>query len=112
MDCTRTRAFQRALRGIASLWLAGLCLAAPSWSQPPPTAAHAPAAATGDWRNPDAWKRLRLGMTPAQVVALLGEPGKVTSYYAFERWEYPDALGMRVNFDARGKLSGWGAFAR
>ena len=83
--------------------------ALPAWGQ---SEAAAQPATRGDWRDPDAWKRLRLGMSPAQVVALLGEPGKVTAYYAFERWEYPDALGLRVNFDERGRLSAWGAFAR
>jgi outer membrane protein assembly factor BamE (lipoprotein component of BamABCDE complex) len=84
-------------------------LAPQAWGQPEVSEQRT---TRGDWRDPDAWKRLRLGMSPAQVVALLGEPGKVTAYYAFERWEYPDALGLRVNFDERGRLSAWGAFAR
>ncbi len=33
-------------------------------------------------------------------------------YYAFERWEYPDALGERVDFDERGRVSVWGVLAR
>jgi outer membrane protein assembly factor BamE (lipoprotein component of BamABCDE complex) len=83
--------------------------AVPGWGEP---AATARPEERGDWRDPERWRELRLGMSPAQVVALLGEPGKVTSYYAFERWEYPDALGQRINFDERGKLSAWGPFAR
>ena len=51
-------------------------------------------------------------MTQSEVLQILGEPGKVTRYYAFERWEYPDALGQRINFDERGHLSVWGAYAR
>jgi outer membrane protein assembly factor BamE (lipoprotein component of BamABCDE complex) len=64
------------------------------------------------WQDPGRWRQLRLGMTQSEVLQILGEPGKVTRYYAFERWEYPDALGQRVNFDERSRLSVWGAYAR
>jgi hypothetical protein len=71
------------------------------------------AGAAGElWRDPGAWQRLRLGMSQADVVRTLGAPGRSTAYYGFERWEYPDALGQRVNFDDRGRLIGWGAVAR
>ncbi|MGH0028996.1 MAG: outer membrane protein assembly factor BamE domain-containing protein [Myxococcota bacterium] len=73
-------------------------------------AAVAPAAA--DWRDARSWQRLRVGMSQAQVLRILGEPGRVTHYYAFERWEYPDALGRRVNFDEKGRLVAWGDHAR
>ena len=82
----------RALAAMAALWLA------------------LPAAA--DWRDPASWRQLRVGMSRIDVLRLLGEPGKVTRYYAFERWEYPDALGERVNFDERGRLIAWGPRAR
>ncbi len=85
-----------------------MILCVPAWAQPAPTRPTP----TGDWRDPKAWRQLRLGMSPAEVVARLGEPGKVTIYYAFVRWEYPDALGLRLNFDERGRLSAWGPFAR
>jgi hypothetical protein len=64
------------------------------------------------WRDPESWRALRIGMSRYEVLRILGEPGKVTRYYAFERWEYPDALGRRLNFDERGRLSVWGALAR
>lgn len=64
------------------------------------------------WRDAGAWQRLRLGMSQADVLRILGAPGRVTSYYGFQRWEYPDALGQRVNFDERGALIVWGALAR
>jgi hypothetical protein len=51
-------------------------------------------------------------MSQAEVLHALGPPGRVTSYYGFQRWEYPDALGARVNFDDRGRLIAWGALAR
>ena len=65
-----------------------------------------------DWRSPETWQRLRVGMSQLDVLRILGEPGRITRYYAFERWEYPDALGKRVNFDERGRLLVWGARAR
>lgn len=64
------------------------------------------------WRDAAAWQRLRLGMSQADVVGILGAPGRTTAYYGFLRWEYPDALGKRVNFDERGRLISWGALAR
>lgn len=89
--------------------LALLALAAPLQvlGQPRPNAS-----AATDWRSPQSWQRLRVGMSQHDVLRILGEPGKVTRYYAFERWEYPDALGRRVNFDERGRLVAWGARAR
>lgn len=71
-----------------------------------------PLSGAGDWREPESWQQLRVGMSRFQVLRILGEPGKVTRYYAFERWEYPDALGERVNFDERGRLIAWGDRAR
>jgi hypothetical protein len=64
------------------------------------------------WRDAAAWQRLRLGMSQADVLGILGAPGRTTAYYGFLRWEYPDALGQRVNFDDRGRLISWGALAR
>lgn len=97
-------------------WLAALALLA---AAPPAAVAGAPARASQalqteaeGWRDPARWRLLRLGMSRFDVLRILGEPGKVTRYYAFERWEYPAALGRRVNFDERGRLIGWGAFAR
>ncbi len=53
-----------------------------------------------------------MGMSQLEVLRLLGEPGKTTRYYAFTRWEYPDALGRRVNFDEHERLLSWGNRAR
>ena len=64
------------------------------------------------WRDASAWQRLRRGMTQADVLRILGRPGKVTTYYGFQRWEYPDALGKRVNFDEQGVLVAWSGWAR
>lgn len=72
----------------------------------------APPHARADWRSPESWQRLRVGMSQLDVLRILGEPGRITRYYAFERWEYPDALGKRINFDEMGRLIAWGARAR
>lgn len=71
-----------------------------------------PEAGSEAWRDLGAWRSLRNGMSEAEVLRILGPPGRVTSYYGFVRWEYPDALGARVNFDERGRLIAWGAVAR
>lgn len=71
-----------------------------------------PEAAADAWRDPASWRALRNGMSQADVLRVLGPPGRVTAYYGFLRWEYPDALGGRVNFDERGRLIAWGAVAR
>jgi hypothetical protein len=64
------------------------------------------------WRDAAAWRELRVGMSQADVLRILGAPGRVTSYTGFQRWEYPDALGARVNFDDAGHLLVWGTLAR
>ena len=92
----------------ALLMLAALPLAPAAGAEPP---GSAQLAAT-DWRSPASWRRLRVGMSQAEVAQILGEPGKITRYYAFTRWEYPDALGRRVNFDERGRLLAWSPVAR
>jgi hypothetical protein len=67
-----------------------------------------PPATRGEgWRELRSWRSLRKGMSRFEVMQLLGEPGKVSDYYSFERWEYPDALGGRVNFDSSGSVVGW-----
>ena len=66
-----------------------------------------PAARSEGWRELRSWRSLHKGMSRFEVMQLLGEPGKVSDYYAFERWEYPDALGGRVNFDSGGSVVGW-----
>jgi hypothetical protein len=53
------------------------------------------------------WSRLRRGQSRADVLRILGEPGRIVAYAGFERWEYPDLRGGRVNFDDRGRAMGW-----
>jgi hypothetical protein len=59
------------------------------------------------WEDPARWGQLRKGMSRFDVFRLLGEPGKVSQYDGFERWEYPAALGARVHFDDQGRLAQW-----
>jgi hypothetical protein len=59
------------------------------------------------WKDPERWLRLQKGMSRFDVARLLGDPGKLSTYDGFERWEYPGALGARVNFDDRGRVLGW-----
>jgi hypothetical protein len=66
-----------------------------------------PAAGPQPWRTPESWQRLARGMSRFDVFRILGEPGKVASYDGFERWEYPDLRGGRVNFDDAGRVMGW-----
>jgi hypothetical protein len=68
-----------------------------------PSCATAPDA----WKDPGRWLRLQRGMSRFDVLRLLGDPGKLSAYDGFERWEYPGALGARVNFDDRGRVLGW-----
>lgn len=65
------------------------------------------AAPAESWRDPACWERLRKGMSRFAVLRLLGEPGKLSAYEGFERWEYPAALGARVNFNEHGEVVSW-----
>ena len=87
--------------------------APPSPSAPAEAAARAASAepacasAVDAWKDRGRWLRLQRGMSRFDVLRLLGDPGKVSAYDGFERWEYPGALGARVNFDDRGRVAGW-----
>ena len=92
--------------------LAGVHLAYAGPAAPPPAPDRpvaSPAADAGrePWRDRKRWDLLGKGMSRFDVFRILGEPGKVASYDGFERWEYPDLLGGRVNFNDDGRLVGW-----
>ena len=62
----------------------------------------------GSYRNKANWRRLKLGMTKAQVKAILGDPPRRrVRPPGFDFWYYPDVLGPQVQFDLSGHLSGW-----
>lgn len=61
------------------------------------------------WKNRENWRRLRKGMTKAQVKAILGPPGKIRAddYYG-DTWYYPDVLDGEVSFDGDSeRVDGW-----
>jgi len=70
-------------------------------------ATRATAASREAWQQRESWERLGKGMSRFDVFRILGEPGKVASYDGFERWEYPDLRGGRVNFDDVGAVLSW-----
>lgn len=109
-------AFRRLRLGPLGLALAVALGAAPAsgtgGATAPATSALACDPGADAWRDPGRWARLRRGMTRFDVFCLLGEPGKVSAYDGFERWEYPAALGARVHFDDRGRTVGWRASGR
>ena len=59
-------------------------------------------AGSGDWRDISNWRRLRQGMKPDQVRALLGEPERVEAG-GVTFWRWP---GAHVAF-MDGKVYGW-----
>jgi hypothetical protein len=86
----------------------GLALAFAATAGALPAGASDPeCAGPNAWRESERWSRLRRGMHRTEVLRVLGEPGVVASYDAFERWEYPDLRGGRLHFDERGALIAW-----
>jgi len=71
----------------------------------PATETRAP---TGNWRDIDNWRRLKIGMTMNQVSDILGRPEKVDAGLSliFWYWGYPS--GGEVFFDNdTNKVRGW-----
>ena len=63
--------------------------------------------ATRPWQTKQAWRRLRKGMTQAEVKSILGEPGKIDAGSVISFWYYPDILGGNVTFDGSERVEGW-----
>jgi hypothetical protein len=54
------------------------------------------------------WRKLKRGMSFADVTELLGEPGKITtSSLGGQTWYYPNALGGRIRFDENSNVEEW-----
>jgi hypothetical protein len=87
------------------VWREAICTAALLLAVRPVLADPVPDAQA--WRKRESWQHLARGMSRFDVFRILGEPGKVASYDGFERWEYPDMLGGRVNFNDAGQVVGW-----
>ncbi len=62
----------------------------------------------GNYEKMANWRRLKLGMTKAQVKAILGDPPRRRVFPpGFDYWYYPNETAAQVQFDMSGKLSGW-----
>lgn len=53
------------------------------------------------------WHALRVNISKAEVISLLGKPGKIHKWKTGEAWYYPNIKGGEVDFDANDKVSGW-----
>lgn len=99
------------MRRVPLLALLALVSATPAAADGATSAASVPGASCDPgpdaWQERSRWQRLARGMSRFDVLRLLGEPGKVSVYDGFERWEYPGALGARIGFDDRGRVAGW-----
>lgn len=58
------------------------------------------------WLNKKNWRKLKKGMTIAQVRKILGEPVK-TVEGARTIWYYPSFYDNYISFDEKGNLTGW-----
>lgn len=59
-----------------------------------------PTIATGDARNIQNWRQLRLGMSEQGVEGLLGSPERVVANQFFFVWYYEYPFGGKVEFDS------------
>lgn len=76
--------------------------------------AQAPKIRPGDYRNKANWRRIKMGMTRAQVREILGDPPppgypSPHSLAGSRKWLYPDAIGGSVHFSPSGRVDGWRA---
>lgn len=54
------------------------------------------------------WRRLKKGLSEADVERLLGSPTKVEANPVYTTWEYGDEGGGKVEFDAKSStVEGW-----
>ncbi len=68
---------------------------------------RAPQIRPGDYKNKANWRRLKRGMTQAQVTEILGDPPKLSAYETGDHWYYPDILSGKVEFDKSGRVKSW-----
>lgn len=53
------------------------------------------------------WHLLEVNMPKAQVMSLLGKPGKTHKWKTGEAWYFPNSKGGEVDFDANDNVTGW-----
>lgn len=61
------------------------------------------------WRDKQTWRQLKIGMTKAEVTAILGEPPQINASNIGDTWLYPDGLGGlgSVIFRNRETVTSW-----
>ena len=58
------------------------------------------------WQNIKNWRKLAIGMSPEDVLSILGDPIKTINGVK-TLWYYPDIYRGYVTFDDKGRLTGW-----
>lgn len=53
------------------------------------------------------WHSLQVNLSKAEVILLLGKPGKIDKWKTGEAWYFPNSRGGEVDFDTNGNVSGW-----
>ncbi len=53
------------------------------------------------------WRALEVNLSKADVISLLGKPGKIDKWKTGEAWYFPNSKGGEVDFDANDKVTGW-----
>lgn len=53
------------------------------------------------------WHSLQVNISKAEVVSLLGKPGKIDKWKTGEAWYFPDSRGGEIDFNADEIVTGW-----
>jgi hypothetical protein len=53
------------------------------------------------------WHSLQVNISKADVVSLLGKPGKIDKWKTGEAWYFPNPRGGEIDFNANDNVTGW-----
>ncbi len=53
------------------------------------------------------WHSLQVNISKAEVVSLLGKPGKIDKWKTGEAWYFPDSRGGEIDFNTNEIVTGW-----
>lgn len=53
------------------------------------------------------WHALQVNLSKAEVVSLLGKPGKIDKWKTGEAWYFPNPRGGEIDFNANEIVTGW-----
>lgn len=53
------------------------------------------------------WHSLQVNISKAEVVSLLGKPGKIDKWKTGEAWYFPNPRGGEIDFNANEIVTGW-----